>query len=101
MSKLNTKELCNPKKYMTEEQIKEWRRKNSESNSKRTKEQWANPESRLKLLQGRKVNQQGKKYLYKDGEQKVFMKDKVEQALQDGWLPYRDYLNKGGTLSWL
>lgn len=43
----------------------------------------------------------GSKTLYKDGIKKIFKADKVDGALEEGWLSFYDYLSAGYTLSWV
>lgn len=43
----------------------------------------------------------GSKILYKNGVKKVFKKEEVDSAKINGWLPYKEYLENGGILTWV
>lgn len=40
----------------------------------------------------------GSRHLYKDGLKKIFKKEDVEQAFNDGWMTHYDYVASGGQL---
>lgn len=65
--------------------------------SERMKAVWANPEFKQKMKE-KKQALVGSKLLYKDGKGKRIPKDKVQQAIQDGWLCYKDYIKNGGII---
>lgn len=53
---------------------------------------------KLRDMQASTKANTGCKHLYKDGIKKIFKKEEVEQAIEDGWMTHYDYVSSGGKI---